>query len=282
MAIGFVGTGRMGAMLVHALLGAAHPVDEEIWASNRSKEKLEDLLLLFPRLRTGTSLEVARQCRTLFLCVRPEDTACALEEIRPALTASHLLLLITNVVELEKLAAVVPCRTAKVIPSYTQYVRSGVSLLIPGPRCRPEDVVYLRDLLDRVSRSYELPESQARAATDIVSCGPAFLARFCFEWATATHEMQPDIPLADCEMMVRETVRAAIELPRAGIAAREILEEVSTPGGMTYEGLKAMDAVLPAMWREVMRRTAERERELRAAVSMAPLEPREPDAASRR
>jgi pyrroline-5-carboxylate reductase len=71
MAIGFVGTGRMGAMLVHALLGAAHPVDEEIWASNRSKEKLDDLSLQFQRLRTGTSLEVAKECRTLFLCVRP-------------------------------------------------------------------------------------------------------------------------------------------------------------------------------------------------------------------
>ncbi|HEY3443459.1 MAG TPA: pyrroline-5-carboxylate reductase dimerization domain-containing protein [Paludibaculum sp.] len=270
MAIGFVGTGRMGAMLVRALLGAAHPVDEDIWASNRSQEKLEDLSLLYARLRIGRSLDLARECRTLFLCVRPEDTAHALEEIGPALTPDHLLILITNVVELEKLAAAVPCRTAKVIPSYTQFVRGGVSLLIPGPRCRPADVAYLRDLLERVSRTYELTEPQARAATNVVSCGPAFLARFCAEWAAAAHEMQPDLPLDDCDMLVRETVRATIELARAGIDAREILDEVSTPGGMTYEGLKAMDEVLPAMWRDVMHRTAERERELRAAVSMDP------------
>ena len=143
-------------MLVRALLGAAHPVEEDIWASNRSQEKLEDLSVLFARLRTGTSLELASQCRTLFLCVRPDDTALALEEMRPALTPDQLLVLITNVVELEKLAVVVPCRTAKVIPSYTQFVRGGVSLLIPGPRCRPDDLAYLRDLLERVSRTYEL------------------------------------------------------------------------------------------------------------------------------
>lgn len=268
MAIGFVGTGRMGAMLVRALLGAAHRVEEEIWASNRSQEKLDDLSLLFARLRTGASLEVAGHCRTLFLCVRPEDTACALEEIGPALTPEHLLVLITNVVELETLAAVVPCRTAKVIPSYTQFVRGGVSLLIPGPRCRPADLAYLRDLLERVSRTYELTEAQSRAATNVVSCGPAFLARFCSEWAAAAHEMQPDLPLADCEMLVWETVRAAADLPRAGIAVREILDEVSTPGGMTYEGLQAMEAVLPAMWSDVMQRTADRERELKTAVDL--------------
>ena len=95
----------MGAMLVRALLGAAHPVDEDIWASNRSQEKLEDLSLLYARLRIGRSLDLARECRTLFLCVRPEDTARALEEIGPALTPNHLLVLITNVVELDKLAA---------------------------------------------------------------------------------------------------------------------------------------------------------------------------------
>ena len=282
MAIGFVGTGRMGAMLVRALLGAAQPVEEDIWASNRSQDKLEDLSVLFARLRTGTSLELASQCRTLFLCVRPDDTARALEEMRPALTPSHLLVLITNVVELEKLATTVPCRTAKVIPSYTQFVRGGVSLLIPGPRCQPDDLVYLRGLLERVSRTYELSEAQARAATNIVSCGPAFLARFCIEWAAAAHEMQPDLPLADCEMLVWETVRAAAELPRAGIAVREILDEVSTPGGMTYEGLQAMDHVLPAMWADVMQRTAERERELRAALPTAPPAPPVLDPASRR
>lgn len=282
MAIGFVGTGRMGAMLVRALLGAAHPVDEEIWASNRSQEKLDDLSLLYPRLHMGKNLELARECRSLFLCVRPQDTACALDEIRGALTADHLLIPITNVVELEKLAAVVPCRTAKVIPSYTQFVRGGVSLLVAGPRCLPSDLAYLRDLLERVSRVYEVEESQARAATNIISCGPAFLARFCSEWAVAAHEMQPDIPLADCEMLVRETVSATIELPKAGIVAHEILAEVSTPGGMTYEGLKVMDEILPAMWRDVMRRTSERERELRAALSMGLPAPRVPDALSRR
>ena len=286
MAIGFVGTGRMGAMLVRALLGASQPVDEEIWASNRSPEKLADLSTLFARLRTGTSLEVARHCRTLFLCVRPEDTVAALEEIRPTLTPAHVLVLITNIIELKQLAAAVPCRTAKVIPSYAQFVRGGVSLLIPGPRCRPKEMAYLRDLFERISRTYEVTESQSRAATNVVSCGPAFLARFCSEWAAAAHEIPPGIPLADCEMMVWETVRAAADLPRAGIAAREILDEVSTPGGMTSEGLQAMDAVLPTMWRDVMRRMSERECELKTSVQLptvqvakAPRAPQAPDAA---
>jgi pyrroline-5-carboxylate reductase len=100
----------------------------------------------------------------------------------------------------------------------------------------------------------------------VVSCGPGFLARFCAGWAEAAHAMQPDIPAADWEFLVWETVRGAAELPRAGIAGKEILEDVSTPGGMTYEGLQAMDQVLPAMWSEVMRRTADRERALRAEI----------------
>ncbi len=268
MAIGFIGTGRMGSMLVRALLGADHPLDEEVWACNRSPEKLDDLSLHHQKLVTGESMELARKCRTLFLCVRPGDTAAALNEIQAELTAAHLLVVITNVVELDRLAARVPCRVAKVIPSFAQFVRRGVSLMIPGPRCTAEDLAYLHGLLERVSRTYQVSEAQSRAATNVASCGPAFLARFCEEWAAAAHRMQPDIPMEDWEWLVWETVRAAAELPRAGIAGREILEEVSTPGGMTYEGLAAMDAVLPAMWEEVMRRTAEREREMKAAIRL--------------
>jgi len=258
----------MGAMLVRALLGADHPLDEEVWASNRNPEKLDDLTLHHQRLITGENCELARCCRTLFLCVRPADTAAVLEEIQTQLTPEHLLVVITNVVELDRLAARVHCRVAKVIPSFAQFVRRGVSLVIPGPRCRAEDLQYLRGLLERVSRTYEVSEAQSRAATNVASCGPAFLAHFCSEWAAAAHRVQPDIPMEDWEFLVWETVRAAAELPRAGIAGREILEEVSTPGGMTHAGLQAMDPVLPAMWDEVMRRTAERERQLKAEIRL--------------
>ncbi|WP_321473371.1 NAD(P)-binding domain-containing protein [uncultured Paludibaculum sp.] len=268
MAIGFIGTGKMGAMLVRALLRAERPVEEEIWASNRSQEKLDDLRLHYPRLRTGSNGELAEACGTLFLCVRPGDTAQALEEVRPLLTRRHLLVSISNVVELERLAEATPCRTAKVIPSFTQFVHGGVSLLIPGPRSTDADLAYLRDLLEKVSRTEQIEESQSRAATNVVSCGPAFLARFCTEWAAAAYEMQPDISLEQWESLVWDTVRAAADLPRAGIDGREMLEEVSTPGGMTYEGLLAMDAVLPEMWREVMRRTTEREKALKLAFQL--------------
>lgn len=258
----------MGSMMVRALLGADRPVEEDVWASNRSREKLEDLSFRYARLKTGENRDLARECRTLFLCMRPADTKEALAEIREDLTAEHLLVLITNVVELERLAEVVPCRTAKMIPSFAQFVRKGVSLLVPGPRATGEDMERLRDLAERVSRVYEIHEHQSRAATNVVSCGPGFLARFCTAWAEAAHEMQPDIPLEDWEYLVWETVRGAAELPRAGVDGREILEDVSTPGGMTYAGLQVMDRVLPAMWAEVMRRTAEHERALRAEIEL--------------
>lgn len=258
----------MGAMLVRALLGADRPVEEDIWASNRSQEKLGDLLMHYPRLKTADNRVLAEQCRTIFLCVRPADTREALDELDGALTPDHLLVTITNVVELERLAAQVSCRTAKVIPSFAQFVRRGISLLVSGPRSTERDLAYLRDLFERVSRTYQVTEAQTRAATNVVSCGPGFLAHFCNEWAKAAAELAPEIPMGDWEFLVWETVRAAAELPRAGIAGREILEEVSTPGGMTYEGLEAMDAVLPGMWSEVMRRTVEHERRLRAALRL--------------
>ncbi|MBI5083999.1 MAG: NAD(P)-binding domain-containing protein [Acidobacteria bacterium] len=269
MAIGFIGTGRMGAMLVRALLGADRPVDEDVWASNRSPDKLSELATIHHRLHPGSNEDLARRCRLLFLCVRPHDTALLLAQLAPLLTPDHLLVTISNVVELDQLATAVPCRTAKVIPSMAQYIRRGVTLLIPGPRSTPADLAFLRDLLGRVSRIFEVDEMQARAATNVVSCGPAFLARFCQAWAEAAHAMQPGISVSDFEDLVWETVRATSELPRAGIAGKNILEEVSTPGGMTYEGLQAMDAALPGMWNEVMRRTTERERQLKASFSLS-------------
>lgn len=268
MAIGFIGTGSMGQMLIRALAEAGVHTAEDLYASNRSPQKLEALAAEIPALHTGTNRELARACQTLFLCVKPGETAAVLTDIQQDLTPEHLLITISNTVDMEKLATTIPCRLVKVVPSLPHSLGRGVSLLAPGPRSTAADLTRLSDLLGHISLPQVIREEQGRITANISSCGPAFLSFMFLSLAEAAHRFHPEMSSYTFRTMMLETVGATAELYRAGLTPEEILRRVSTPGGITMEGLAVLQENLPKVWQELMQVTIDREEEKKARVKL--------------
>lgn len=270
MKIGFVGMGNMGRMLVTALLraGALDPASTIV--SNRSREKLSQMASLFPRLTTtGRNDELAQGARVIFLCVKPGETKAALDEMHPYITSDHLLVIITNTIMIPALEEVTPARVAKVIPSIVQGVGAGASLLIFGGRCTLAD----RALLDRLLRAISLPvvikESQARICSNLTSCGPAFLAYVYRALSTAARQYQPDLTPDLIDQLVRETIKATTQLiEQNGYAWADVIDRVSTPGGITAEGIKVLDEQMAGVWEQVMETTLAKEELKRTKVEL--------------
>lgn len=260
MDVGFIGTGSMGGMLIRTLVRAGALRPHQVWAANRTPAKLERLAAEVPGIRTAPAAAVAAICPAIFLCVKPGETAGALDEIGPALHEGKLLIALSNMLSLSALEERVRCRVAKLIPSLAQEVGAGISLLMYGSRVQPEDRTLLEALMSSISQPVEVAEHQGRTCSDLTSCGPAFLAYVLRELARAAQKVQPDLPPELVERLVQETALATARLlTEGGMTFSGVIERIAVPGGITAEGLQILAAEVPHAWEAVLRTTREKE-----------------------
>lgn len=270
MRIGFVGLGNMGQLLVDALVRSGALPPGEIIVSNRSPGKLDRCIERHSGIEAVyQNADMPRRCQVIFLCVKAGETRSALADMLPYISGDHLLVIITNAVEIEKVERATPARVAKVIPSTTQAVSAGASLLIFGERCLPDDRALLHRLFSAISHPFVITESQARVASDLTSCGPAFLSYALAALARAAHQYQPDLPRATIDAMIRLTLGATYQLlDRLGYSFDDVIQRVSTPGGITAEGLNVMDEHMAGLWEQVIETTLTREQTKKAKVEL--------------
>ncbi|MDB4895401.1 MAG: ComE operon protein 4 [Firmicutes bacterium] len=270
MNVGFIGMGNMGQMLVTALARSGAMPPGEIFASNRSQEKLKRIAAAVPGIQVAYSnKELAQRCRVIFLCVKPGETKGVLDEAAPYITADHLLVAITNTIDMPALEAVVRARVAKVIPSVVHSVHEGVSLLMFGERCTVDDRALLHQLLGAISRPCVIAESQARVASDLSSCGPAFLSYVFRALAQAARRYSPELAPDTIDSIICTTSVATCRLiQETGLTFDDVIAKVSTPGGVTADGIRVLDEQLAGVWEQVIETTIIKEDAKKAKIKL--------------
>ncbi len=262
--------GNMGQMLVTALARSGSLPPGEIFVSNRSPEKLGRIAESIPGINVAYSnSELAQRCGTVFLCIKPGETRSALHEMGPYITPEQLVVTITNTIDIPVLEQAVKARVAKVIPSLVQAAQSGVSLLMFGGRCTPQDKALLHRLFSSISQPYIIEESQARVCSDLTSCGPAFLSYAFRSLAQAARRYQPDLSAETVTAMIRHTAAATLKLmEQTGYSFDDIIAKVSTPGGITADGIAVLDEHMAGVWEQVIETTIVKEEAKKAKVDL--------------
>ncbi|HTZ96522.1 MAG TPA: pyrroline-5-carboxylate reductase dimerization domain-containing protein [Terriglobales bacterium] len=269
MNTGFIGTGSMGGMLLRSLLRTGGLVPSNVWATNRTRAKLDALAAEFPGIHLAGSRQLAASCDLLFLCVKGGDTASLLAQMDPELYPGQLLVTTASTIPLKMLEDRVPCRVAKLMPSITQEIGAGVSLLIYGSRVTAEDRSLLEGLLSRISHPLVITESQGRPAIGLASGGPALIAYLLDSMAREAVSANPELSYEFASTLVRDTAFATLRLMAEGkMSEEEVIRRVATPGGMTEIGIKILSRHVPQAWQAVFRETAERERKQRERIAL--------------
>ncbi|KAG8134038.1 putative Pyrroline-5-carboxylate reductase protein [Naja naja] len=133
--VGFIGAGRMASAVARAMLLAG-----EVQAT-------------FACRTTHCNLEVLEKCSFIFLATKPHILPAVLQEIGPAVTASHVLVSMA--------AGLLPTgtRVLRMMPNLPCEVRSGAVLLSRGSSVGEEEVSVLKTLLGPCGLCEEAPES---------------------------------------------------------------------------------------------------------------------------
>jgi competence protein ComER len=259
MKIGFIGAGSMGSMMIGAFIRSGAVDPSNIIVSSRTPSKLSKLKDQYLGLRIAASnIETALQADCLFLCVKPLDFRCVLEEIVPALSSGHIVISITSPVRVASLEELLPCKVAKIIPSVVNTVGSGASLFMWGTRLTAEDRDHLWNLMSAISTPIEILEEEVRVASDLSSCGPAFMAYLLEQFIDAavlsTGMGQEKANSLACEMLLG-TAKTLVELP---CSPSELQAKVSVPGGITAAALEVLRKTTRGAFMQVLYTTHEK------------------------
>ena len=262
MKVGIIGTGNMGVILIEAFLLSNSVLTENMNIYNRTRTKAESIKDRHPKITICSSeIEIAQNSDLLFVCVKPGEMHQVLTAIASYLTPEKCVVSITSPISVTQLENLLPCHTARLIPSITNKVLSGVSLITFGENCSNQWKVIIRQLASNISEEIEIENDITRVSSDIVSCGPAFFSYLAQQFINgAVNETGIDKKTAT--ILTEKMLIGLGDLLKSGHYSLPTLQEkVCVKGGITGEGIAVFEQELGDVFNHVFQATHRKFRE---------------------
>jgi pyrroline-5-carboxylate reductase len=241
--IGFIGAGRMATALASGFVSAKLVEARALTASDPSSAAREQFEADIPGANiVAENGDVVSQSDVVILAVKPQQMAAVLTGIREALRRDALIVSIAAGVPLTRLASGLPPgqRAIRVMPNTPCLIGRGASAYSLGPSATPEDARLVAQLLSAVGVAHQVPEEQLDAVTGLSGSGPAFAYTMIEVLSEGGVAMGLPAALA-ADLAVRTVAGAAEMILSTGETPAVLRDRVTSPGGTTLAGLKALD-----------------------------------------
>ncbi|MBM7649970.1 competence protein ComER [Bacillus ectoiniformans] len=259
MKAGMIGTGNMGEILVNALIDSGAIAASDISVINRTKEKALRIQNKHPDITVCDQLaELVRSCDLIFICVKPHDIFPLLDTVKEEFTKEKCAVSITSPVSAAQLESVLSCSCARMIPSITNKAMSGAVLYTFGDSCSSDWRKVIMDCMMKFSGyPVEITEDVTRAASDIVSCGPAFMSYLTRQFIEGAATTGMDKQTA--EKLAEYMLIGLGELFKKGeYSLAELEEKVCVKGGVTGKGIEVLEKQTGDMFENLFKATHEK------------------------
>jgi len=237
--IGFVGTGRIARALI---AGLSQREGTFLAGFDKEPAALASIAADYPVLPCLSIIELALKSQVIILAVKPYQMEEVLGELKPVLGAKHLLISVAAGISSEFIRkfAQAETRVIRVMPNTPAFVGKGMTALCRGKMATDEDLLLASDLFRSIGQVAILDESQMDAATALSGSGPAYMFRIIDSLAEGGEACGLDRETA--QLLAAQTMLGAAKMVLSGHKSpEELVREVTTPGGTTEAGLKAMD-----------------------------------------
>lgn len=240
--IGFLGAGQMATALARGWLTAGLASPDRTLASDPLPAAREAFAARTQAKATADNRAVVGQSDVLVLAVKPQSMKGVLTEIRPAVTARHLVVSIAAGVTLRQLADGLgpDRRLVRVMPNTPCLLGASASGFSPGDAATAEDAALVQRLLDAVGRAFRLPEHLLDAVTGLSGSGPAFV--YLVIEALSDGGVRVGLPRDVATALAAQTVLGAARMVlETGQHPGTLKDAVASPGGTTIAGLHALE-----------------------------------------
>ncbi len=240
--IAFIGAGKMATALARGFVCAEITPSSSIRASDAYPAALAAFTESVGCHAADSNSSAVDGADVVVLAVKPQQLLAVLDELRPAIQSTHLVISIAAGIRLASLAERLPpgARIIRVMPNTPCLVRAGASGFSRGPHATGEDAAQVMQLFSAVGVAHELPEDLLDAVTGVSGSGPAFV--YTVIEAMTDAGVQAGLPAMVAKSLAVSTVAGAAEMVRqTGDHPALLRNAVTSPGGTTAAGLAALE-----------------------------------------
>ncbi|MGI8755026.1 MAG: pyrroline-5-carboxylate reductase [Acidimicrobiales bacterium] len=253
-----VGGGKMGEALLGGLLAAGWAEPADLAVVELDEARRAELAARFDGV-TVTAEPISAPGAVL--AVKPQQVAAVAAQLG-ALGVGRLLSIAAGV-RLTTIEAVVPGGTAVVraMPNTPSLVGRGAAAIAAGSASGDADLAWAEAILAAVGTVVRVDEVQLDAVTGLSGSGPAYV--FLVAEALIDAGVQAGLARPLAADLVVQTLLGSAELLAAGTPPAELRAAVTSPGGTTAAGLRALEsAAVRAAFADAVAAATARSREL--------------------
>ena len=246
-----VGGGRMGEALAGGLLGRGWPADR-LAVVETAPGRREELLGNHRGLVVEGTVEAAGArlaaggpgpdwgAAGAVVAVKPHDVTGVCAGL-DSLGVGRVLSIAAGVSLADMEAVMGRAAVLRAMPNTPALVGAGAAAVSAGTRAGPDDVAWASAILGAIGTVVELPETSLDAVTGLSGSGPAYVFLVAEAMVDAGVLAGLTRPVAR-QLAVQTLLGSARLLAETGEEASALRAAVTSPGGTTAAGLRALEA----------------------------------------
>jgi len=241
--IAFLGAGNMAEALIKGLLRAHVALPSEIICTDKRGERGPELTHKYGVRFEKENLAAVRAASIVVLSVKPQAMNKLLEEIKPGLDESKLVISIAAGVPIEAIERKVGhgVRIIRTMPNTPALVGAGATALAPGEHATAADLAQARALFEAVGMAVVVEEPLLDAVTGLSGSGPAYI--FLIIEALADGGVKAGLARDQAQELAAQTVLGSAKLLiETGEHPGRLKDQVTSPGGTAIAGLHTLEA----------------------------------------
>lgn len=242
MKIGFIGAGNMAEALMKGIISAGLASKDEVTAGEIFPERREFIARTLGVRTTSDNVEVVKSAHVVVLAVKPQQMNMVLEELKPYLTAEHLLISIAAGIRIGAIESRLNTgvRVIRVMPNNSCLVMASASAFSLGKFAKPEDKEVVSKILLSVGIAFPVDEKLLDAVTGLSGSGPAYV--YLMIEAMADGGVLAGLPRDVSQKLAAQTVLGAAKtVLETNSHPGPLKDMVASPAGTTIEGLKVLE-----------------------------------------
>jgi pyrroline-5-carboxylate reductase len=237
-----LGTGKMGSILLQAFLKSGVVPAENLRATVAHQERANTLARQLSVPVACDNRAAANSADIILLCVKPQAVSEVLQEIRPEIGPSQLIISVaasvpTGYIE-ERLPAKVP--VVRAMPNTPAMIGAGITGVCAGSCATAQHLHMACRLFETVGRTVSVDEKHMDAVTGLSASGPAFIYIVLESLAEAGVKVGLPRDLATL-LAAQTTLGASRVVLETGNHPALLKDAVTTPAGCTIDGILELE-----------------------------------------
>ncbi|WP_297979654.1 NAD(P)-binding domain-containing protein [uncultured Methanobrevibacter sp.] len=295
MKLGLIGYGNVGSLITNNILKLNLLLDdEELFISNRNKEKIEHLKSEYPDANisiTDDNKTIAENCDKILICVETPQFKNIIDEISPFIKKNIHIIYTCAGIDLNQAEKIYDGKLSVVIPTIASSVtsnntisslsrRKGYTLIKHNKKVELEERLYLEDFFNEFSYVRSINNNVITADTEdiviinneleistvLTSYGPAIAAMIVDKFAYHA-SIQSNLSKKEAEeMIIRTMLATSILMDNQKLSSEEIIKKVTTHGRLNQDGIDLLDKKLDKSAKDLMKILLNKYEELKTEI----------------